>query len=61
MPELRLAVDEEAHKNIAIFNSDVNISQHSDYKREYLGSDDEILVVDTRYQATINGKEYSSP
>ena len=55
------AVDEEAHKNIAIFNSDVNISQHSDHKREYLGSDDEILVVDTRYQATINGKEYSSP
>ena len=36
-------------------------SNYSDYKREYLGSDDEILVVDTRYQATINGKEYSSP
>ncbi len=55
------ATDETAHKNIAIFNSDVNISQHSGYKREYTGSPDGILVVDTRYQASINGKEYSNP
>jgi hypothetical protein len=49
--------DENAKTKVTIYNSDVSISQKSEIEKECLGSTDDFLIMDTRYQAVINEKE----
>lgn len=49
--------DEESPVKVTIYSSDVSVWQKSKINKESLGKSEDFLVMDTRYQAVINGRE----